>query len=84
MSFCFEGVQQGNFVLGVSADDADEGENARLKFSIGGKDAKNFDIHSGNGVITASENFKQKSTFDINVEVQDEGLPHLKRESRFI
>jgi len=76
------GVQKGDFVLGVSAMDADEGENSKLKFTLGGKDAQNFDVNPANGVITASENFKQKSSFDIIVEVQDEGLPRLKRESR--
>ena len=63
--------------------DADEKENAKLKFSISGKDSKLFDVNRNNGVVTASKAFKEKISYDVTVDVQDEGLPHLKNRARF-
>ncbi len=54
-----------------------------MKFSLSGKDAKLFDINRNNGVVTASQGFKEKISYDVTVDVQDEGLPHLKNRARF-
>lgn len=63
--------------------DADEKENAKLKFSISGKDSKLFDVNRNNGVVTASKAFKEKISYDVTVDVQDEGVQNLKNKARF-
>ena len=63
--------------------DADEKENAKLKFSISGKDSKLFDVNRNNGVVTASKAFKEKISYDVTVDVQDEVFQNLKKKARF-
>jgi hypothetical protein len=63
--------------------DADEGDNAHLKFSLSGKDAKLFDVNRNNGVVTASAAFAEKASYDVTVDVQDDGLQQLKNKARF-
>jgi maltose-binding protein MalE len=42
-----------------------------------------FDINRNNGVVTASKAFKEQTGYDVTVEVQDEGVQHLKNKARF-
>ena len=39
------GLQSGDFVLGIFASDKDVGENAKLIYSLSGKDAKMFNLN---------------------------------------
>ena len=62
--------------------DADESENAKLRFSLSGKDSRLFDVNRNNGVVTASKAFKEQISYDVTVDVQDEGVQHLKNKAR--
>ena len=71
------------YVFVPTVSDADEYENAKLKFSLSGKDSKLFDINRHNGVVTASTSFKEKASYDVTVDVQDDGVSHLKNRAKF-
>ena len=71
------GLKSGDFVLGLFASDLDSGQ--KLTFSLNGKDARMFNINRNNGVVTASDSFQDKKSFDITVTVSDSSL---RRDSR--
>lgn len=62
----------------VGAEDADEGENARLRYFLGGRDAKYFDIAPDTGVIQckASASTLSAGDFSVDVFVGDSGQKH--------
>ena len=68
------GLKPGDFVLGIFASDQDEGFNAKLSFGITGKDSAMFNINRANGVVTASNSFRDKTSYDIIVTVSDSSL----------
>lgn len=68
------GLKSGDFVLGIFASDKDKGENARLSYSLNGKDAKLFNMNRENGVITATDLFTDKKSYDIIVTVSDSSM----------
>ena len=68
------GLKPGDFVLGIFASDQDEGFNAKLSFGITGKGSAMFNINRANGVVTASNSFRDKTSYDITVTVSDSSL----------
>ena len=65
------GLKPKDFILGVFASDDDLGDNAKLSFSLNGKDAKLFNMNRESGVITASNLFTDKKYYDIVVTISD-------------
>ncbi|XP_040574168.2 LOW QUALITY PROTEIN: cadherin-related tumor suppressor-like [Lepeophtheirus salmonis] len=68
-------LQPGNFVLGIFATDEDKGDNGKLSYRIVGKDGKYFSIDRNNGVVTASNNFKPKFSYELTIVASDNGPP---------
>jgi hypothetical protein len=51
--------------LGVSANDLDSDANAKLSFSVSGRDAANFEVDPNNGVVTVGRDFQQKISYQV-------------------
>jgi protocadherin Fat 4 len=68
------GLKPGDFILGLFASDKDHGDNAKIQFSLTGKDANLFELNRLNGVMIASRNFADKVAYDITVTVSDSSL----------
>ncbi len=73
------GLKPGDFVLGLFGSDLDEGDNAKLSYSLSGKDAAMFSLNRLNGVMTASRSYTDKKSFDVTVTASDS---RLRREAR--
>ena len=67
------------FVLRVTATDKDEGQNAKISFSIDGTSSKKFAINSATGVISSKTTFdyEQEARYVIQVSAKDAGAPSL-------
>lgn len=73
-----EDVSNGSTIITLTAKDTDEGENARITYSISGGNHRNmFVIDSQSGKITNVKQFDREmlSVYTINVTVRDHGNP---------
>ena len=67
-------VVVGDFVLGVTAVDADIGQNGKIVYALSGRDAAKFRIGASSGVITASRQLTGTlTTYLLVVTATDQG-----------
>ncbi|PAA49274.1 hypothetical protein BOX15_Mlig003991g2 [Macrostomum lignano] len=75
-----ENNRPGAIVTTLKAEDADEGENARLAYRlVGNGDEEFFDIDSVTGEVSARRSFdrERKDSYRLQLEVSDAGQPAL-------
>ncbi|KAK3100154.1 hypothetical protein FSP39_015442 [Pinctada imbricata] len=75
-----EDIVMGGFVLQVSATDADEGENAKITYSLGNDTDGLFQVDSATGNITTNGHFdrEKKATYLFHVVAKDGGLNNIR------
>lgn len=63
----------------VLAFDKDEGDNARVRYSIkSGKGKNKFRIHPDNGIVYAAKTSFDQDVYEFNVKAEDNGSPQKK------
>ena len=74
------------FVLKVTATDKDEGQNAKISFSIDRTSTKKFAINSATGVISSKTTFdyEQGARYVIQVSAKDAGTPSLSSVAKVV
>nr|XP_055052836.1 protocadherin Fat 4 isoform X1 [Misgurnus anguillicaudatus] len=65
------GIAKGSVVCTVMAEDADDGLNAKLNFSLHGRYAHLFSINSLTGTVFTADSVKRGNDITVDVHVQD-------------
>ncbi|XP_072112240.1 protocadherin Fat 4 [Mobula birostris] len=67
-------TSEGSFVFAVTVSDADKGPNAKLQYSLTGKNAGKFQIDSHRGAIMAAQRLLGGTDITVTVNVKDSGI----------
>ncbi|XP_059821083.1 protocadherin Fat 4 [Hypanus sabinus] len=67
-------TSEGSFVFAVTVSDADKGPNAKLQYSLTGKNAGKFQIDPHRGAIMAAQRLLGGTDITVTVNVKDSGI----------
>uniref|UniRef100_A0A8C5G2B2 Protocadherin alpha-8-like n=1 Tax=Gouania willdenowi TaxID=441366 RepID=A0A8C5G2B2_GOUWI len=85
-----ENAQLGTSVITVTANDADEGPNGEISYSLSSKDQDHvlnlFHIDEHTGLLTVKGNidFEEHSAFEVRVQASDNGYPPMTAQCKVL